>query len=60
MWVNWDHRDQITAAVHYSRFDVIAGGPLMKSFAGIVYNVVLSWVSICFVGVEGAIFVASD
>ena len=60
MWVDGDHGDPIIAAVHYGRFDMIVYDSLMQSFAGIVHNVVLSWVPVCFVGVEGAIFVASD
>ena len=60
MWVDGAHGDLITAIVHYDRLAMVVYESLMQSFAGIVYNVVLSWVSICFVGVEGAIFVASD
>ena len=60
MWIDGDHRDQIIAAVHSGRIGMIVGGPLMKSFAGFVQHGVLSWVPVCFVEVEGAIFVASD
>ena len=56
MWIDGDHRDQITADARYGRIDMIVGGPLMKSFAGFVQHGVLSSVPVCFVEVEGSIF----
>jgi len=56
MWIDGDHRDQITAAVHYGHFHMIVYGSLMKSFTGFVQHGVLSWVPVWFVEVEGAIF----
>ena len=58
--VRLDQHPITAAVIHHGPFDMIVGGPLMKSFAGFVQYGVLSWVPVCFVEVEGAIFVASD
>lgn len=42
MWIDGDHGDPITAAVHHRHFHMIVGGSLMQNFAGFVQHLVLS------------------
>ena len=46
------NRRPTTAVNCHHLSDILVGGPLIKSFAGLVPNLVLYWSSACFVGVD--------
>ena len=49
------HARAVTAAIHHFRSDMKWDGSLMKSFAGLVQRLVVSWASKCFVEVGARI-----